>query len=103
MIKCRFVHDGNGPIAFEVKGHANTAPHGHDLVCAAVSAILIGGINALEGEDRFAAKIEEGHVRLSYQEEPSLKDRHVMATMEVQLESLAASYPKSVRLERTKA
>lgn len=31
----------------EVKGHAEAGPYGYDLVCAGVSAVVFGGINAL--------------------------------------------------------
>ncbi|TDQ37969.1 ribosomal-processing cysteine protease Prp [Aureibacillus halotolerans] len=31
----------------EISGHAESAPYGQDLVCAAVSAVAIGGINAV--------------------------------------------------------
>lgn len=34
--------------AFTVSGHANTAPYGQDLVCAAVTAVTVGTINAIE-------------------------------------------------------
>jgi uncharacterized protein YsxB (DUF464 family) len=34
-------------VSLEAKGHANSAPYGADLVCAAVSAVILGGFNAL--------------------------------------------------------
>jgi len=36
--------------SLEVSGHANSDKIGKDLVCAGVSSIVIGGINALESE-----------------------------------------------------
>src|SRR5699024_1221880 len=33
--------------AFELSGHANRGPHGYDLVCAGVSAVTFGAVNAL--------------------------------------------------------
>ncbi|PWU68347.1 MULTISPECIES: ribosomal-processing cysteine protease Prp [Gracilibacillus] len=33
--------------SFMIKGHAGSGPYGHDLVCAAVSAISIGAVNAV--------------------------------------------------------
>ncbi|WP_017472713.1 ribosomal-processing cysteine protease Prp [Amphibacillus jilinensis] len=33
--------------AFELSGHAESGPHGHDLVCAAVSAVAFGMTNAI--------------------------------------------------------
>jgi uncharacterized protein YsxB (DUF464 family) len=34
--------------SFVMTGHADYAPHGQDLVCAAASAVSIGTINAIE-------------------------------------------------------
>ncbi|KGX89008.1 ribosomal-processing cysteine protease Prp [Pontibacillus litoralis] len=34
-------------IDFEVSGHAESGPYGHDLVCAAVSAVTFGAVNAV--------------------------------------------------------
>jgi len=33
--------------AIEISGHANSGPYDHDLVCAAVSAVSFGTINAI--------------------------------------------------------
>ncbi|MEJ8776351.1 ribosomal-processing cysteine protease Prp [Pseudogracilibacillus sp. ICA-222130] len=33
--------------AFEISGHANSGPYGYDLVCAAVSAVSFGSVNAV--------------------------------------------------------
>jgi len=32
--------------AFEISGHANSGPYGYDLVCAGVSAVSFGAVNA---------------------------------------------------------
>jgi uncharacterized protein YsxB (DUF464 family) len=34
--------------SFSIKGHANFAEHGHDIVCAGVSAITVGTVNSAE-------------------------------------------------------
>lgn len=33
--------------AFKLSGHAESGPKGHDLVCAAVSAVSFGAVNAV--------------------------------------------------------
>ncbi|HEX7064156.1 MAG TPA: ribosomal-processing cysteine protease Prp [Bacillales bacterium] len=35
-------------VSFTLSGHADAGPHGHDLVCAGVSAVSIGTENAVE-------------------------------------------------------
>jgi uncharacterized protein YsxB (DUF464 family) len=51
--------------AIEVAGHAGAGPHGHDLVCAAVSALVVGFLNSCEAlcNVRLPAKVEPGLVR----------------------------------------
>lgn len=48
MIKVSIYRNKSGYItAFELSGHADSGPHGHDLVCAAVSAVVFGMTNAV--------------------------------------------------------
>jgi uncharacterized protein YsxB (DUF464 family) len=47
MIKVR-VDMGSGDLTIDVKGHAGYAPHGQDIVCAAVSAIVQTAVLGLE-------------------------------------------------------
>ncbi len=39
-------HD-KGILSFEMTGHANFAEHGQDLVCAGVTAVVFGAVNAV--------------------------------------------------------
>jgi uncharacterized protein len=100
MIKVLITHKTDGSfVSLEAKGHANSAPKGEDLVCAAVSGILLGGFNALD-EQNFSAKAEEGYALLSAKKPVSEHDAIVIETLLKQLESLADSHPENVKLER---
>ncbi|MBO8155939.1 MAG: ribosomal-processing cysteine protease Prp [Bacillaceae bacterium] len=46
--------------AFELKGHADSGPKGYDLVCAAVSAVSFGAINAVIQLCNLEPRIEQG-------------------------------------------
>lgn len=49
MIKVMITRHSDGTIdSFTVKGHANYAKHGEDIVCAGVSAVTVGTVNAIE-------------------------------------------------------
>ncbi|MEG9461916.1 MAG: ribosomal-processing cysteine protease Prp, partial [Bacillus amyloliquefaciens] len=39
-------NDG-GILSFEMTGHADFAEHGRDLVCAGVTAVVFGAVNAV--------------------------------------------------------
>ena len=68
---------GGNIVSIDVSGHANSGPYGNDLVCAAVSAVMVGAANALkDNEYEFGPAsqydiasltnvvVEEGHVFL---------------------------------------
>lgn len=46
--------------AFELSGHAESGPKGHDLVCAAVSAVSFGAVNAVMKLCEFEPVVKQG-------------------------------------------
>lgn len=47
MIKTTILYEQEQIKEFEISGHAESGPYGYDLVCAGVSAISFGTINAI--------------------------------------------------------
>ena len=64
MTHIRFHRDTKGRItAFEAQGHSGAAPHGEDVVCAALSALLQAAAFSLEFyDDRVSSQIAPGHL-----------------------------------------
>ncbi|WP_233881057.1 ribosomal-processing cysteine protease Prp [Virgibacillus halodenitrificans] len=55
------VYRSNGDItAFKLTGHAQSGPYGYDLVCAGVSAVTIGSVNAVLTLCDVELEIEQG-------------------------------------------
>lgn len=54
---------------FRMEGHAGYAEHGEDIVCAAVSVLVINTINSIEAfsEDTFHASIHEENDVVAFQ------------------------------------
>lgn len=49
MIDTKFTRDSSGHIIeYKLEGHANTAPYGQDIVCAAASMLSINTVNSIE-------------------------------------------------------
>jgi len=46
--------------AFELSGHADSGPYGYDLVCAGVSAVTFGAVNAVLELCDVNLEIEQG-------------------------------------------
>lgn len=101
MIKVKAVILPDGKFqSLRVKGHADFAPHGQDLVCAGVSAIVTGGINALKHPDSFDIYLESGLavIKLKSKEDITNYDAVVINTMLDQLETIEESYGDYIKL-----
>lgn len=71
MIKAIFHRDETGDIVkFSLSGHADAGRSGHDIVCAAVSAVSIGAVNGVEALAGFkpaekADEVHGGHLQMA--------------------------------------
>lgn len=79
-----------------IKGHSDD-----NLVCAGVSSILVGGLNNLETKN-YDISIAEGDSYCKSKKEISLHDETVLETIIIQLETIAQSYKKEVKLKKEK-
>ena len=84
--------------SIEVKGHSNKEAYGKDLVCAAISAIITGGFNALCDKE-YSFKLEEGDAYIKALDIPSDHDAVVLYTIEVQLKTIEEFDPGFVQVK----
>lgn len=91
-------NDNNRIVSFAVEGHANYAKHGKDIVCAGVSAVSVGTVNAIEALAgvELPVKMKNGWLSSPI---PQIADRVVedkiqllLESMIVMLDSIAQSY-----------
>lgn len=90
MIYAYFNSQDKQIINFTLSGHAEAGPYGHDLVCAAVSALTIGTANNLsrlaEVEPEIDANEEDGgFVEIIL---PTVVDKKQQDTAQILLRSL---------------
>ena len=100
MIKIKIIYEGDLFKSLEVKGHANSAPYGHDLVCSAVSAVLTGGFNNIKNIESFNVRLDEGHASLEAVKEITPYDNAVIETIISGLKTIALEDPKFVKIEQ---
>lgn len=101
MIKITVRYSSTGEfISLISKGHANYAPSGEDIICAAVSAIILGGINALKDDNNYELKTDEveGIIELYNIGKMSQHDNIVIETMVSQISAISRDNPKFVKL-----
>jgi uncharacterized protein YsxB (DUF464 family) len=90
-----------------VTGHANSAPVGHDLVCAAVSALaltLAGNVSYLEAQEvvkNVTIVLDEGNAEIQCKPNRQHKDfvKQIYHTICVGFELLATKYPQNISYE----
>ena len=98
MIKIEATRKNGKIISLTVKGHANSAPKGEDLVCAAVSSILVGGCNALSQPNCFAIKLNSGDASIVEKSTANEHDYEVLETILIQLRTVEESSKKFLQV-----
>ena len=70
-------------VDFRSKGHAGYAEAGQDIVCAAVSALIINTVNSLETftEEDFQASEQDGFVSIHFSGKNTEKGRLLMDSL----------------------
>ena len=87
-----------------IEGHAGSGPEGHDLVCAAVSALaltLAGNVSYMEAQEAVhgvAIKLDEGKAEIQCIPFRRYKDsvEQIFRAICVGFELLATKYPKNI-------
>lgn len=93
----------NGKITrLKVSGHALSAPHGEDLVCAGVSAISVGILNTLYQLAPQACQLDmnEGLTDIKVIDENDDKVQLILQTASIQYETVVDTYGKYIRIVR---
>ncbi|MCT2537963.1 ribosomal-processing cysteine protease Prp [Aquibacillus koreensis] len=107
MIRVTIKRNNNQRIdAFELSGHAESGPAGHDLVCAGVSAVSFGAVNAVIKLCEIEPIIDQGgeggylHVKLpeGLDADVQTKASLLLEGMYVSLETIARDYGQYISI-----
>ena len=100
MISVNVTFIGSDVKSLTVSGHANYDKYGKDIVCAGVSAVVTGGINALEDQVNNIEIINEDNklgVKVINSNEYI---QIVLNTILIQLETIEKSYKKYIKITK---
>lgn len=86
------------PFSLEVKGHAAYDAHGKDIVCAAVSSSVAGGLLAFEDLAAMQTEQKDGYIYVRSNTELSQHDKIVFQTILTQLREIEKEYPKYLKI-----
>ncbi|MBQ0001815.1 MAG: ribosomal-processing cysteine protease Prp [Clostridiales bacterium] len=83
-------------VSFVSKGHAGYAEEGYDIICAAVSALIINTVNSIDTftEDQLKEKEDDGFVSFEFLTGPSEKSTLLMDSLLLGLTQIENSYQK---------
>lgn len=99
MVKIEVTKQHNDFQKLVMSGHAESGPHGHDLVCAALSGIISGALNAFD-QKKEAFNIEVGNNVVSIEiTQPDAETNLLMGMLIVQLKTIAQAHPKNVKIK----
>jgi uncharacterized protein YsxB (DUF464 family) len=100
MIKVTIEKNNTKVISLEVSGHSNYDEKGKDIVCAGVSAIVVGGLNALLNENKKAINYEckEGYASIFVKEIDNDNINKILDVITTQLYTIEESYPKFIKI-----
>ena len=104
MIKISINEQPSGRInSFEMKGHADFAEHGKDLVCAGASAVSFGAVNAVIALTGITPQIQQGtdggYLKVVFPETEKDDDvQLIVKAMIVSLQTIEQDYGQHIKL-----
>ncbi|HLS61565.1 MAG TPA: ribosomal-processing cysteine protease Prp [Virgibacillus sp.] len=107
MITIRIYRKDNQIVAFELSGHADSGPYGYDLVCAGVSAVSFGAVNAIHELCEIDLEIrqadEGGYLYVcipsSIDDEANDKAQLLLESMLISLNTIERDYGEFIKME----
>lgn len=98
MVRVTFSKNNDGDIVvFKVEGHAGYAPHGQDIVCAAVSAVTTSTINGIKAltDGEIEVSIDGGLIDACVLKSTS-GSNVLLNSMLLSLEGIQEGYPENL-------
>lgn len=96
MISVTITRHNNEIVNVSLEGHAGYADHGQDIVCAAVSVLVINTFNSIEQftDDAFASEAAEdgGYMTMAFPESISDKSKLLLDSMILGLDEIQKQY-----------
>ena len=100
MIKAKYEVKDGSYLSLDVKGHAEYGEYGKDLICASVSSILFGFMNALdELQENVEIKQSENRITVVDHSGSSIVQDYFELVI-IQLKTIEESYGDFIKVER---
>ncbi|MBQ4031750.1 MAG: ribosomal-processing cysteine protease Prp [Bacilli bacterium] len=98
MIKVNIKNKNGKVYEIVVKGHAGYDDYGKDIVCAAVSTMMITAVNNIISLDDSIDYVEDdGLLRVTIKKETEMNQK-ILNNVIMMLEDLKSQYPKNIEI-----
>lgn len=84
-----------------IKGHAGYAPHGQDIVCAAVSTLVqtfLASVEELTADEITALRNEQGQIQTIQYRNLTAQGQVLLGSFFVGIRMIADSYPSNLKI-----
>ena len=102
MIKVGYFYNDDFKLkGFSVKGHAEYAEYGKDIVCAAVTTHAVGVINSLDVLQKVEFEnviAEEGHIECLVKDKDIDKSQLLLQHFQLAISEIKREYPKNIKI-----
>ncbi|MFZ7121249.1 MAG: ribosomal-processing cysteine protease Prp [Eubacteriaceae bacterium] len=105
MIRCCFSRDNGDISSVEVEGHSNYADIGKDIVCAAVSSLVISSVNGLishVGLDVEYEMNDDGFVKFEvpiiHEDKKRIQCNAILETLYLGVKSIELEYKEHIKV-----
>lgn len=104
MIKITVKKRAASYISFQSSGHAGYAEEGQDIICAAVSALIINTVNSIESftDDSIEVQEHDGYVSFRFTKPVTERGTLLMDSLVLGLTDIAHSYKNQYLTVRVK-
>ncbi|WP_342269317.1 ribosomal-processing cysteine protease Prp [Spiroplasma endosymbiont of Aspidapion aeneum] len=101
MIKIEFIKKNNYYQELKINGHALFDEHGKDIVCAGISSIIFGGLNAFDiliKDAKININNKDNEIEI-YINKPNDSSDLLFNFLNIQLKTIRDSYPKHIEIK----
>lgn len=103
MIKVEIKHQEDYIVLMKVSGHALFDDFGKDIVCAGVSSVMVGLLNALDLKTDYLVEIHEDDQSMMVStQQPNATGQMICEVGLIQLQTIANQFPKNIKIREVK-
>ncbi|WP_027063118.1 ribosomal-processing cysteine protease Prp [Mesoplasma seiffertii] len=104
MVKINLKVINNKIEKIQISGHANAGNYGNDLVCAAITGIVSGAMNAFDINHKTDVEMQvlENKIIIEVVNLNNDELQTMLKMLQIQLDTIAVQYPKNVELKEVR-